>query len=93
MRREPIKDIPALKGHFCSNIRLSERLRWREAAGDDPHMMIAHLLSVSVLDKDGKPIKKIDEWDLWAGDNVDDASKLFNQCSNIVGSGNDAKKK
>lgn len=91
MRSEPVT-IEGLDGCECSNIKLSDRLRWREAAESDQHTMVPHLLHLCIL-KDGQRIKTVDEWDEWAGDHADLAGQLFNQCIGMIGTVDAAKKK
>ena len=91
MRREPITE-GAFKGSFCSNIKLSHRLKWRAECDEDEHVMIPSLLAVSVVNGDGVPIKSTDEWDEWAGDNTEEAAELFQRCVEQIGSVKEAKK-
>lgn len=92
MRREPITE-GAFAGSFCSNIKLSQRLKWRSECEENEHVMIPSLLAVSVVDAHGKPLKSTDEWDEWAGDNTAEASELFQRCVEQIGSVKEAKKK
>ena len=91
MRREPI-ELEELKGFFCSGIRLSHRLKWGEESKENEHMMIPSLLAISVVDKDGKPVKSADEWDEWGADFNAEIHELFSQCLGMIGTAKDAKK-
>lgn len=92
MRREPIV-VEGLDDLCCSNIKLSARLRWRDSVAEDQYIMIPSLLALCVVDAAGNPVKSIEEWDEWAGENPDKAQKLFSQCTKLVGTAEAAEKK
>ncbi len=92
MRRVPVK-VSGLGSFHCSAIKLSHRLQWRADAEENPHIMIPSLLALCIQDDEGKPVKSADQWDEWAGENTGDASDLFNQCVEMIGTVESAKKK
>ena len=92
MRIEPVT-IAGLEAYFCSNIRLSHRLKWRRQVQEDEDMMAPVLFSYAVVNESGAGVKSADEWDQWAGDNREEADALFDQCLRLIGTVDEAKKK
>jgi len=92
MSLKPI-DITGLDGLFISSMKLSTRMEWQEACAENKHMMMPALIYCCVVDKDGKRVKSLDEWDEWAGENLGSATDLFNKCLDVAGSVDKAKKK
>ena len=94
MISKPVEGIDSLKDCVCRGLKLSERLRWRDEAKENGYLMIPLLLSVCVVKPPAlEPIKTVDEWDEWAGEDTKRANLLFNQCMAMVGTVDDAKKK
>ena len=92
MRNEPVK-IDEFKGCYCSSNKGSRLLRWYTDCKESPDIQVPSLLAKAVVDKDGKEIKTVEEWDDWWGENFQAGNELFSQCVSVVSTIEEAKKK
>ena len=88
-------ELEGCEGWYISRIKLSQRLRWHDDSKKDGYNTIPSLLSMCVVDEKGEPVKTLEEWDEWGGEskaNLSLATKLFDQCMDVIGRVEDAKK-
>lgn len=63
-----------------SSIRLSEKIRWQRMVHDDDPENGAYLMHLCIVDKEGNRIKSKEEWDGWAGENDQEAERVYLEC-------------
>lgn len=68
---------PVLGEVTLATLKMSQRFDITGTSGDNDTLLVAKMLAASVVGKDGKPLKTVDEWDDYGGENFADAMAMF----------------
>ena len=92
--RTKVVDSTVLGKVTIAGLRMSQRFSLMEAAEKDDKLVIVEMLHLCVVDEEGNALKTVKEWDIFGGDNFEDALLLFKACKDFNNfSGKQAEKK